>query len=163
MKPPTDTATRDPSDSQASDNQTPTEVMHDLTSRLAELKEYFAYYLSAKADLIRVSIRKMGTFAVLGAVGLIAAGALVATAVVLLCVGLAGALSALFGYPWLGNIVLGLLVLVIVGIGVQLGMKMLFKQWHHQTVEKYESRQSEQRSEYGRDVREQSAVDARRQ
>src|SRR5438067_1526741 len=72
---------------EVSDEQSPAQAFHDLRTRLGELSEYLSYYISAKTDSIKVSIRNIGIYAGLGILGLFAGGAFVVTAVVLLCPG----------------------------------------------------------------------------
>src|SRR5437867_442571 len=66
------------------DEQTPTEALHDIGTRLSELSEYFGYLIAAKVDAIKVSLRHAGIYAALGILALLAGGALVVTAVVLM-------------------------------------------------------------------------------
>src|SRR5687768_9217043 len=81
----------------ADDNgRSPAEAFKDVGTRFAELKEYASYYVAAKADGIKTSFRNLGLYAVLGIVGLMAGGAVVVTAAVLLLTGIAGAISAIF-------------------------------------------------------------------
>src|SRR5688500_16323789 len=73
----------------------PGEAFKQAAKNFAELKEYFAYYVAAKKDGIAASVRNLGLYAVLGVLGLIAGGAIVVTAAVLLLTGLAGAIGAI--------------------------------------------------------------------
>ncbi|HEV2295812.1 MAG TPA: DUF308 domain-containing protein [Tepidisphaeraceae bacterium] len=146
-----------PSDTERS----PADAFKDLGSHLGELKAYATYYLSAKADGIRVSVRNLGLYAVLGVVGLTAGGAAVVTATVLLLTGIAGAISAIFrsdftppDRTWIGEITVGILILGGVAIGAILFMKKLTAASRERTVKKYESRQQQQRIKYGHDVHE---------
>src|SRR5258706_4110116 len=82
------------------------EAFHRITQDAAELKEYAGYYVTAKIDGFKRTLRNLGLYAALGVLGLIAAGALVATAVGLIVVGIAQTLTSLFGgREWLGGIV----------------------------------------------------------
>ena len=56
---------------------------------LGELREYAGYFVAAKVDGIKLAIRRIGVMAAVGVIGLLAGGAIVATAAVLFCVGLA--------------------------------------------------------------------------
>src|SRR5436190_1352266 len=75
----------------------PAEAMKDLRKRLGEIGEYASYYLAAKSDAFKLSMKNAAVYAALVVVGLIASVALVVTAVVLMCTGIAGGLGALFG------------------------------------------------------------------
>ncbi len=143
------------------EERSPADAFRDLGRALGELKEYAAYYVAAKADGIKASIRNLGLFAVLGIVGLIAGGSIIVTASVLLLTGIAGAISAIFrsdytppDRTWIGEITVGLLILGGLGIGTVLLMKKFTAASRERTVKKYESRQQQQRVQYGHDVHE---------
>ena len=59
------------------DDPAPTDALKDAFSHIGELRAYAIHYISAKADQVRLSIRKAGIYAVLGIIGLMAATALV--------------------------------------------------------------------------------------
>lgn len=131
----------------------PAEAFSRLGSLFGELKEYLSYYLSAKADSYKASIRQIGLYAVLGLVGLMAGGAIVATACVLLLLGIAGGLGALCGHhPWIGAIIVGGVVLLCVALGAWLMLSRLTKSFRSSTVKKYEQRKDWQRGQFGRTV-----------
>jgi hypothetical protein len=143
------------------DDQKPGEAFKSVANRFSELAEYISYYISAKTDGIKLSLRNVAIFAALGVVGLVAGGALVATAVVLLCVGLAHALGALFGHiGWLGDIVAGIVLLALVAGGVYFGLRMVGKGSRTATVKKYAARQQQQRAKFGQDVRQRASTPA---
>lgn len=142
----------------------PGEAFSRAARNFAELKDYVGYFLAAKMDGIRLSVRNLGLYAVLGTLGLIAGGAIVVTSAVLLLTGLAGAIGAIFDpdKPWVGEILVGLLVLGGLAGGTVLMMKKLTKASRERTVKKYESRQRQQRVEYGHDVAERGREPAAR-
>jgi len=122
-----------------------------------ELKEYAAYYASAKWDGIKLSVRQIVIYAALGVMGLFVGGAMLVMSVILLLNGIAGGLGALFGHHlWLGNLVLGAVLLGLLFGGAILGLKWITGKSKHKTVQKYESRKRQQRAEYGHDVHERS-------
>src|SRR4051812_12791202 len=55
-----------------------------LKKYLDELKEEISFYLAARSDALKFTLKKVGIYAGLGVVGLIAAAAIVVTACVLL-------------------------------------------------------------------------------
>jgi len=140
-------------------HRAPADAFGELGTHLAELREYAAYFLAAKADAIKASFRNLGLYAALGIVGLLAGGALIVTAAVLLLTGLAGAIGAMFDpdRPWVGNIAVGLLVLGGIATGTMLVMKKLTRASRERTIRKYESRKQQQRVRYGHDVHERAA------
>ena len=133
----------------------PADAFRDAASRLGELKEFASYYVAAKLDAYKVSARNIGVYAALGIVGLIAGSAVITTAAVLLLVGLALMIGKPFDpdQPWVGALVVGLLVLGGLAAGVILFMKKLTNTSRKRLVEKYENRQRDQRIFYGEDVR----------
>jgi hypothetical protein len=130
------------------------EAFHRIRDDLGELKEYAQYYLAARVDSIRQTIRRLGLYAALGVLGLIAGGAIVATAAGLLVIGFAEILTRLFGgRDWLGDLVAGVVVLSIVAAGALFMMKKLTGTWRTLTIQKYEQRKQSQREQFdGRDV-----------
>jgi hypothetical protein len=141
------------------DDQSPADTLKDISARLAELREYISYYLAAKADGLKISLRNLGVYAALGVVGLMAGGAFVVTLVVLLLRGIAGGLGALFhDRLWAGELVTAVLFLALMAVGVMFAMKKLTGSSRERTVKKYASRQQQQRAQFGTDV-EQRAKD----
>ncbi len=136
-----------------SDEQTPGAAFKDLPFRVEELREYVKYYLSAKADGIKVSLRNAGIYAALGVIGLIAGGAFIVTLMVFLLRGIAGGMGALFGGRlWLGELVTAIVFLAVVGVGTMMALNRLTKASRERTASKYASRQQQQRARYGTDV-----------
>jgi hypothetical protein len=128
-----------------------------ISGSVGELKEYLSYLMAAKMDGVKSSIRNVGLYAAIGMVGLIVGGAILATAGVLLVVGIAQALGALFNRMWLGNLVTAVLFLGLLGVGVWLMMSKVTKSWRNATWKKYEDRKREQRKQYGHDVHQRAA------
>src|SRR6266446_2049142 len=88
------------------------------TQLLGEYKEYASYYMATKIDGIKGSLRNVGIYAGLGIAGLMAFSALITTAVALFLVGAAMGLAHVFDPPkyWLGALIVGLAVLVLIGV-----------------------------------------------
>ena len=136
------------------DGHHPAEAFREAMGKVAELKEFASYYVSAKLDAFKVTGRNLGVYAALGIVGLIAGGTIISTAAVLLLVGIAwGVGKLLWGQLWLGALIVGLLVLGGLAGGIILFMKKLTNTSRKRVVEKYENRQRDQRIIYGEDVR----------
>jgi hypothetical protein len=129
------------------------EALGRITHDLDELKEYAGYYIAAKVDGIKQTVRNVGLYAALGVLGAVVGGAIVATAAGLLVVGIAHALGALFGGRyWLGDLVTAVLILGGVGAGAYVMMNKLTGTWRSQTLKKYEQRKQTQRERFRRDV-----------
>jgi hypothetical protein len=136
----------------------PQESVQRMTRLIAETKEYAAYYLGARLDSIKASVRNLGVYAALGIVGLIAASAFITTVVVLFLVGIAMGLNRLFNSLWLGPFLVGLVCLIGLALGVVFGVKALMNSFRKATVNKYEQRQNWERGQFGRTVAEQAAA-----
>jgi hypothetical protein len=139
-------------------DEAPADALRDALRAFGELREYAGYFVAAKLDGIKLSVRRIGTLAVVGVIGLLAGGAIVATAAVLLCIGLAQAVATLFahdnGVPrtWLGNLIVGLVLLLAVGGGAYLLVSRLIGSSKKATVKKYELSRQRQRADFGHDV-----------
>jgi len=121
---------------------------------LSEYKEYASYYMATKMDGIKGSLRSVGIYAGLGIAGLLAFSALITTAVALFLVGAAMGLAHIFDPPkyWLGALIVGLAVLVLIGVGAAIGLSKANAAFRNATVDKYEQRKRWQRGQFGRDV-----------
>jgi hypothetical protein len=136
----------------------PVDAVKRAGQALGELKAYFGYFLAAKLDGIKISLRNAGIFAALGVVGLMAAGGFVVTSVVLVCVGIAQLLAVVFGgRAWAGNLVAGALFLAVLAGGIWVGLKVLSGSMRKGTVQKYELRRRQQRADFGYDVAQRAA------
>jgi hypothetical protein len=136
----------------------PHESVQRMTRLIAETKEYAAYYLGARIDGIKASVRNLGVYAGLGIVGLIALSAFVTTTVVLFLVGIALGLNRLTHSWWIGPFVVGAVFLALIGGGIVFGLKALMNSFRKATVNKYEQRQNWERGQFGRTVAEQAAA-----
>ena len=150
----------------------PAEAFKHAAGYLGALKEYAAYYASAKLDSYKASAVNLGIYAVLGLLGAVVGCAMLATAAVLLLWGLAEGLGALAvhlfggGWHWLGPFLVGLILLGGMAAGVIFGLKWFTRTSHSRLVAKYEDRKRRERIKYGYDVeqraREERAAEARR-
>jgi hypothetical protein len=121
--------------------------------QLAQIRAFASHYLQARIDAVRLSIRQLIVWAALGMVGLVVLSAVMVMMVVFLFQGIAGGFGALFdGRVWLGDLVtMGIFVLVLTG-GISWALGAFRRASRQRTVEKYESRQSQERIEYGADI-----------
>src|SRR5688572_16012595 len=139
-------------------DEAPADALKDALRAFGEMREYLGYFVAAKLDGIKLSVRRIGTLAVVGVIGLLAGGAIVATAAVLFCVGLAQAVATWLahdnGVPrtWLGNLIVGLVLLLGIGGGAYFLVSRLIGSSKKATVKKYELRRQRQRADFGHDV-----------
>jgi hypothetical protein len=142
----------------------PAEAFKEAASRFAELKEYAALYVAAKADGIKVTLRNVAIYAALGVVGAIVGIGFLITAVVLLLNGLAGLVGEIFPErfeDWGGPLVVGLLLLGGTAAAIVYGLKSVTNTSRKRLVEKYENRKRDERRVYGHDVQERAAEQER--
>jgi hypothetical protein len=133
-------------------------AFHRIAEDVAELKEYAGYFVAAKIDGFKRTLRNLGLYAALGVLGLIAGGAIIATASGLIIVGFASGLGRLFGgRMWLGDIVAGIVVLGIIAGAVWMMMNKLTGAWRSQTIKKYEERKQSQRERFGHTIDDRAA------
>lgn len=145
----------------SADKASPVDSLRDVQPRLKELGEYVNYLFAARIDAIKLAIRKAGIYAAVGIVALLAAAAFVVTAVVLLCLGVARGLTALFGgRAWAGDLAAAVLFFAILGLGVWFGLGRLGAVSRERTIRKYAARQQQQRASFGTDVSQRAAEHA---
>jgi len=123
-----------------------------IWQRLAELREYFSYYTTARIDALKSSVRRMVLWVAVLLMALLAVAGLIVTAVVLICDGIADALTQLLHSRSLGEFLTGILLLVGLFGSAYFGLGALHHLWHSQTVAKYEARRQRQREHFGHDV-----------
>lgn len=131
----------------------PAGAFHEVSERLGEARDYAAYYIAAKLDQVKLSVRNVAIYAALGIIGLLVGGTLAVMAVVLFCLGAAGGLGALFGLgAWLGALVVGFALLLAIGGGLVAALMYVKKTFKQRTVNAYEQRKRQQREDHGVDV-----------
>lgn len=136
----------------------PADAIRDALDKLAELREFAAYYVAAKVDAVKVAARNVGILVALGLAGGIAVATVIVVAVVLLLRGISGAFADIFpAHPWIGDLITAVIFLALPVVGILIGMRMLTRTFKTSTVQKYERRQSQQREQFGRSVRDEAA------
>jgi hypothetical protein len=131
----------------------PEEALGDALRRIGELKSYAAHYVAAKLDALKASGRKLAIYAALGLLGALVGAAVIITAVVLGLRGLAEAIGAALGErQWAGVHIVGFGLLLLLGLGAWIGMRIVFKAMRRGTESKYESKRRIQQAQFGHDV-----------
>jgi hypothetical protein len=135
--------------------------MRLMLEQLHELGEYVSYFLKAKTDSIKFSLRKTLLRIVLAGLGIVAFAVTIVTGIWLLFSGLADGLAVLFGgRPWVGNSLTGMLLLAGVGFVAYRMVVAGERAARERTVEQYEKRQAQQQKRFGRNVSGASAAAA---
>lgn len=139
----------------------PEEAFRRLLQQLEELQAYASHFVSAKVDGLMLSARQLLVWAVLGIVGLLALAGLVVTAIVLCLGGAAGGLGSLFGGRlWLGQLVVGGGLLILLTLGILIGVRTWQRRARQQKVQQYDERQRQQRIAFGHSVADRATADA---
>ncbi|HEX2972362.1 MAG TPA: phage holin family protein [Tepidisphaeraceae bacterium] len=141
-------------------HRSPREAAAQVGKLINEYREYLSYFLSAKIDGVRFSVRQSLVYAALGVVGLIAGAATIVMGVVLLLLGAARGLGSAFGtrLQWLGDLIIGLVVLSGIALAIYIGVRRMTASSRKKTMEKYEQRQNWERQQFGRSASEQAAL-----
>ena len=138
----------------------PEEALRRLLQQFEALRAYASHFVSAKVDGLMLSARQLAVWAVVGVVGLIALAGLVVTAIVLFLGGAAGGLGRLFGGRlWLGQLVVGGGLLVLLTLSLLIGVRTWQRRSRQQKVQQYDERQLQQRAAFGRSVADRATED----
>lgn len=129
------------------------ETVSSIQTHLDELREYVSFYIAAKTQALKLTVRKGVIFLGLVIVAAVAAAGLIVTSVVLICVGIADALGLLFHSQWAGDLVAGALVIGAIVAGIWVVVNRIFKTSHAKTVERFDALRARQRVKFGHDVR----------
>ena len=124
----------------------------DLQHRLEELGRYFGQYLAVKKDrLLRKTQRSLVLLAGLVVAAVVVLGFL-ATAGVLLCVGIALGINAATGSAWIGPLLTGLTILLLLGGGIVWAMRRVDRMAMRRFSQRCQTRRAELRIRYGRGI-----------
>jgi hypothetical protein len=130
-----------------------TSSLRNLLDDLRKIREFGAYYLSAKKDRLQLGVRQALIWGAVGFLGVCVLLTLLVTAVVLLLVGLSRGLGEAFGEAsWLGPTVLGGGIVLLLASAVAIGLWWLRSSYRKKTVEKYEKLEAHQRATLGEDI-----------
>src|SRR3954470_5536294 len=132
----------------------PAEAFKQAGARLAEVKEYAGYFVAAKVDALKLTVRNLVLYAILGVVGAVVGVTILVTASVYLLSGIALGIGKLFpaGHEvWTGRLIVSVLVIGGTVAGVMLLMKSLTGSSRKRTIEKYENRKRDERNVHGTD------------
>ena len=138
-----------------------TEALDQLLSQLRELSTYVVHFVSATVDGLRLSMRQIVVRMVLGLLGAITVSSVIVTATVLLLTGMAGGAAVAFDTElWVGQTIVGFLLLVIIAMSVFAGVRLGQRNSRHKKVQQYAERQFQQRATFGRNAADRAADSA---
>jgi len=132
-----------------------------LVKQLQELGEYVSYYVTARTDSARLSLRSTVLRISFAALGLVVVAGLIITATWFVLKGIAEGVGLLFGGRlWVGNIVTGVLLLAGLGLAMYCAVASRRTTSRERVIGKYEQRQARQQEQFGRTVVDPTAVAA---
>jgi hypothetical protein len=110
-----------------------------LFKQFRELGVYFSYFVTAKTDSVKLSLRYLVLWVVLAALGFVAVGGLIVIASWLMLSGLAEGLGGLLGNrAWAGSFITGILLLAGLGLGICCTVAIRNRIARERTAQKYE-------------------------
>jgi hypothetical protein len=129
-----------------------------LTQQVRELAEYLSYYVSARTDGVKFSLRNVLFRVSLAALVFVAISGLIVAASWCMLSGAAEGLAVLLGgRVWAGNILAGFLVITGLGLGMNWLAAKRKRTTRKRTTTKYENRQARQQADFGHNVSERAA------
>ncbi|HTW93635.1 MAG TPA: hypothetical protein VMD30_02500 [Tepidisphaeraceae bacterium] len=103
-----------------------------------QLLDYVSLFISAKIDAIRALGRSIALLAALGVAALIIGAGVLAAAGVMIVLAAARGFSELFGMVWLGDLVAGLIFIILFAGGALIAYKVVTARAYRNTRAKYE-------------------------
>jgi hypothetical protein len=129
------------------------EALHLLQQQFSALCAYCLHFVNAKVDQLKMSGRHIALWVLVGCMGAIGLITMLIVAVVLLLTGLATGLGmALGGTLWLGQVIVGLGLLILFAMGTLLGCRRVHSRARAEKVQDYAERQLRQRAQFGHSV-----------
>lgn len=148
---------RDVSEHSTLEQETAADALRDGLRSAKEALAYVKLLVSTTLDRWKLSVVMLGVYAVLGIFGAAAGIAVVVTAVILLLVGIAHGLGALLGgRDWLGDLIVGFLLLAGLTFGIAAFLGRFVSASRRKTLKKYQVQHNYQRQEFGHDVNDRS-------
>ncbi len=139
-----------------SDAPSPAAPLADAAGRLREIPDYLEYWITAKLNQLRLWIRRLRRAVYLSFLLLIGVATAVGTSVFLLCRGVAEAIGQMVGRPWLGDLLTGTVLLLVLAVAVPIAMARAARLSKQSTFAAYERRRQRHRERHGTDVHERS-------
>jgi hypothetical protein len=110
-----------------------------LLKQFRDLGEYFSYFVTAKTDSVKLSLRYVILYVVFAALGFVTVGGLIVIASWLMLSGVAEGLAELFGNrSWAGSLMTGFLLLAGLGLGTYYTLAHRNRIARERTAQKYE-------------------------
>ena len=146
-------SSRIPPSANPAERESAAEALRDSVRSAREAGSYVKLLIATTLDKWKLSALTLGVYVVLGVFAACAGIAVVVTAVVLLLVGGAHGIGvALGGREWLGDLIVGFVLLAALTIGVSSFLDRIMAGSRKRTVRKYAAKHNRQRQAFGRDA-----------
>ena len=133
----------------------PPHPLDGIFKQVREVVEYANFYVEARKDMVRASVRSLIWKAIFGLIAALAGVTVIIVAVVYFLSGIAHGLGRLFGDElWLGELTTAVAVFVVLVITALIGIRSMNRKSRERTLGKYERRQQQQRERFGRSATE---------
>lgn len=130
----------------------PNDPVHKLRLHLAELKEYVKYLSDVRLAKLSHSLRKVAISAGLAGACAFLTAVAGALSVILTMVGLARLIGTATDRMWLGELIVGAGVLLLLTAAAAIGVASVKKKFRRKTMLTFEGRKEKQRVQFGRSV-----------
>jgi hypothetical protein len=118
--------------------------------QVREVIEYANFYVEARKDMVRATVRSLIWKAIAGIVAALAGVTVVIVAVVYLLSGIAHGLGRLFGDEfWLGELTTAVAIFLVLITTGWIVIRSMNRKARERTIGKYERRQQQQRERFG--------------
>ena len=128
----------------------PPHPLDGLSKQIREIIEYANFYVEARKDMLRASVRSLVWKAVAGVVAGLVGVTVIIMAVVYLLSGIAHGLGRLLGDEfWLGELVTAVSIFLALIFAGWIAVRSMNRKARERTKKKYERRQQQQRERFG--------------
>lgn len=144
-----------PSDQRSEDGEArkgfgPPHPFDGIFKQVREVVEYANFYVEARKDILRATVRSLIWKAIAGIVAALAGVTVIIVAVVYLLSGIAHGLGRLLGDQlWLGELTTGAAIFLVLIFSGWVVIRSMNRKARERTIGKYERRQQQQRERFG--------------
>jgi hypothetical protein len=149
-----------PEEESRRETEKPFHPLGQLLGDMAALAAFCEHYLAARRDALRARVRRWALMFVAGIIAAVAGATAIVAATVLALEGIARGIAAATGSLWIGQLITGFGVLLVIGLAVAAGAAYFLRTSSRQTKEKYERRRKQQHAAFGRGVGQRSEASA---
>lgn len=125
-----------------------------LRVRAAEFGAYAKYLVLLQIDRLKLTATRLVAYAILGIAALAVAGAVLVFGTGLLLLGVSGLIGGVLGSFWLGATIVGFLALAVPSAAGLIALRVMDKRAIAALRAKYAGIRQEQKTAFGRDIKE---------